>query len=188
MLVRLIDFLQQEQITVMFTALTLNTIINEHTDEGVSSLVDAWLMVRDIENNGERNRGIYVMKSRGMEHSNQIREFVITNEGVDLKDVHLGPGGVLIGSAREAQILLEETGEILHTNAISRKDRELLRKRKMLEAKIDSLKTEFESTEEELNKIFMEEEIKKGVSELARQKLTDLRRGKVSNDENENPE
>jgi circadian clock protein KaiC len=70
-LIRLIDFLQTEDITVMFTALTLNTIVNEQTDEGVSSLVDAWLLVRDIESNGERNRGMYIMKSRGMKHSNQ---------------------------------------------------------------------------------------------------------------------
>ncbi|RYE46585.1 MAG: circadian clock protein KaiC, partial [Sphingobacteriales bacterium] len=69
MLVRLIDFLQEEQITVMFTALSMNTIINEQTDEGISSLVDAWLQIKDIEINGERNRGLYIMKSRGMQHS-----------------------------------------------------------------------------------------------------------------------
>jgi circadian clock protein KaiC len=84
MLVRMIDFLQEEGISVMFTALSLNTIVNEQTDEGVSSLVDAWILVRDIEFNGERNRGLYVMKSRGMKHSNQVREFVITNTGLNL--------------------------------------------------------------------------------------------------------
>jgi circadian clock protein KaiC len=98
MLIRLIDFLQQSQVTVMFTALTLNNIINEQTDEGVSSLVDAWLLVRDIEYNGERNRGMYIMKSRGMKHSNQVREFVISNEGLNLVDVYLGPEGVIVGS------------------------------------------------------------------------------------------
>jgi len=177
MLVRLIDFLQEEQITVMFTALTLNTIVNEQTDEGVSSLVDAWLLIKDIELNGERNRGLYIMKSRGMQHSNQVREFIITDEGLDLVDVYLGPDGVLTGSAREAQMLLEETGQVLHTHAISRKDRELLRKRKVLEAKIDSLKTEFESTEEELNKVYIEEDLKKEIMEQTRQKVTDIRRG-----------
>jgi len=180
MLVRLIDFLQEEQITVMFTALTLNTVINEQTDEGVSSLVDAWLLIKDIELNGERNRGLYIMKSRGMQHSNQIREFVITDKGLDLVDVYLGPEGVLIGSAREAQMLLEETGQVLHTHAISRKDRELLRKRKVLEGKIESLKTEFESTEEELNKIYIEEDLKKEIMEQTRQKVTDIRRGNNS--------
>src|ERR1700749_4398342 len=90
MLIRLIDFLQEEQITVMFTALTLNTIVSEQTDEGVSSLVDAWLLVRDIEFNGERNRGMFIMKSRGMKHSNQVREFIINDKGIDLVDVFLG--------------------------------------------------------------------------------------------------
>lgn len=177
MLVRLIDFLQEEQITVMFTALTLNTIVNEQTDEGVSSLVDAWLSIKDIEVNGERNKGLYVMKSRGMKHSNQVREFVIEDTGINLLDVYLGPDGILTGSAREAHRLEEETGQLLHTNALDLKDRELERKRKVLESKIDSLRTEFESTEEELNKIYTEEKIKKDVITQTREKITHMRRG-----------
>ena len=101
-LIRLIDFLQREQITVMFTALTFSNEGNEQPDEGVSSLVDAWLKVRDIEFNGERNRGIYIMKSRGIKNSNKVREFLITNKGIKLVDIVLGPHGVLTGSAREA--------------------------------------------------------------------------------------
>ncbi|RFZ82030.1 circadian clock protein KaiC [Mucilaginibacter terrenus] len=177
MLVRLIDFLQDEQISVMFTALSLNTIVNEQTDEGVSSLVDAWLLVRDIEFNGERNRGLYVMKSRGMKHSNQVREFVITDKGLNLIDVYLGPDGVLTGSARAQQMLLEQTGEAIHSQAMGRKDREILRKRKVLEAKIASLNTEYESVEEELNKVYLEEALKKEIIEKNREELTRLRRG-----------
>ncbi|MBU1820124.1 MAG: circadian clock protein KaiC, partial [Bacteroidetes bacterium] len=143
LLIRLIDFLQNSQITVMFTALTLMNSPSEQTDENVSSLVDTWLMVRDIETNGERNRGMYVMKSRGMKHSNQIREFVISEEGLKLVDVFLGPSGVLTGSSREAQQLLERTGEVLWDHALSRKDREIERKKMVLEAKISSLKEEF---------------------------------------------
>ena len=175
MLIRLIDFLQEEQITVMFTALTLNTIISDQTDEGVSSLVDAWLLVRDIEYNGERNRGMYIMKSRGMKHSNQVREFVITDKGLDLVEVYLGPDGVLTGSAREAQILHEQTGEVLRDYAYNRKDREISRKRKVLEAKISSLQTEFESIEEELNKVSQEEELVKQVAEKTRAEITQRR-------------
>jgi circadian clock protein KaiC len=175
MLVRLIDFLQQEQITVMFTALTLNMVINEQTDEGVSSLVDAWLLIKDIELNGERNRGMYIMKSRGMKHSNQVREFLISDDGLDLVDVYLGPDGILTGSAREAQMLLEETGQVLHTHSVDFKDRELLRKRKVLESKIDNLKSEFESTEAELNKSYIEDAIKKEVIQQNRQKLSSQR-------------
>jgi circadian clock protein KaiC len=171
MLIRLIDFLQGEQITVLFTALSLNTIVNEQTDEGVSSLVDAWLLVRDIESNGERNRGMYIMKSRGMKHSNQVREFIITDEGLDLVDVYLGADGVLIGSAREAQQLTEATGEVLRTHAIGRKDIEIQRKRKVLEAKISSLQEEFESVQDELNKSYIEEKLRKEIMEKNRQQM-----------------
>jgi circadian clock protein KaiC len=177
MLIRLIDFLQGEQITVMFTALSLNTVISDQTDEGVSSLVDAWLLVRDIESNGERNRGMYIMKSRGMQHSNQVREFIITDKGLDLVDVYLGPDGILTGSAREAQKLQEETGVALRDHAVNRKDREIDRKRKVLESKISSLQTEFESVEEELNKIYLEDELKKQVAEKTRQEIIKMRRG-----------
>src|SRR6201996_4012366 len=177
MLIRLIDFLQEEQITVMFTALSMNNVVNEQTDEGVSSLVDAWLLVRDIEYNGERNRGMYIMKSRGMKHSNQVREFIITDKGLDLVDVYLGPDGILTGSAREAQMLQEQTGEVLRDNAVSRKDREIMRKRKVLEAKISSLQTEFESAEEELNKIYQEEELVKSLADKTRENVTQIRRG-----------
>jgi len=178
MLIRLIDFLQSKNITVLFTALTLNTIVNEQTDEGVSSLVDAWLLVRDIESNGERNRGMYIMKSRGMKHSNQVREFVITEEGLDLVDVYLGTDGVLIGSAREAQQLIEATGKVLRTHALGRKDLEIQRKRKVLEAKIASLQEEFESVQDELNKSYVEEDLRKEIMEKNRQQLTENRHTK----------
>lgn len=178
MLIRLIDFLQMEQITVFFTALSLNTIVNEQTDEGVSSLVDAWLLVRDIESNGERNRGMYIMKSRGMKHSNQVREFVITDEGLDLVDVYLGSDGVLTGSAREAQQLIEATGKVLRTHALTRKDLEIQRKRKVLEAKIASLQEEFESVQDELNKAYVEEDLRKEIMEKNREQLTESRHTK----------
>jgi circadian clock protein KaiC len=161
----------------MFTALSLNTVVSEQTDEGVSSLVDAWMLVRDIEFNGERNRGMYIMKSRGMKHSNQVREFIITDKGIDLVEVYLGPDGVLTGSAREAQKLQEQTGQVLRNNAMSMKDREVLRKKKVLEAKIASLQSEFESAEEELNKIYIEEDLVKKITETNRHEILKMRRG-----------
>jgi len=175
MLIRLIDYLQSLQITVLFTALTLNNSVTEQTDEGVSSLVDTWMLVRDIESNGERNRGLYVMKARGMKHSNQVREFVISDQGLDLVDVYLGPEGVLTGSARKAQQLQETTGQVLHTHAISRKDREIERKRKVLEAKIATLREEFESVSDELNKSYIEEDLRKEVMEKNRELMTKSR-------------
>jgi circadian clock protein KaiC len=183
MLVRLLDFLMEEQITVMFTALSLNTIVNEQTDEGVSSLVDAWLLVRDIESNGERNRGMYVMKSRGMKHSNQVREFIITDEGLNLVEVYLGVDGVLTGSAREAEQLKETTGEALRDYALNRKDREIVRKRKVLESKISGLQTEFESVEEELNKVYLEEELRRDIMDKTRRDMMQKRREAIDREE-----
>jgi circadian clock protein KaiC len=174
-LIRLIDFLQKEQITVMFTALTLNTAIGEQTDEGVSSMVDAWIQVKELELNGERNRGMYIIKSRGMGHSNQVREFVINNNGLELVDVFLGPDGILTGSAREAQQLNEVTGEVIRSHALSRKDREIERKRMVLEARIASLREEFESVQEELNKAYIEEDLKKEVMEKNKKQLIEKR-------------
>ncbi|KAA0993448.1 circadian clock protein KaiC [Dyadobacter aurulentus] len=172
LLTRLIDYLQAAEVTVLFTALAYNENKTEQSDEGISSLVDAWLLVRDIEFNGERNRGLYVMKSRGMKHSNQVREFVISDQGLKLVDVFLGPEGVLTGSARETQQLLEKTTVALRDHAVSRKDREIERKRFVLESKIASLKEEFESLQEDLNKSYIEEELKKNIMEDNRQEIT----------------
>jgi circadian clock protein KaiC len=179
MLIRVIDFLQQEQVNVMFTALTLNNAADQ-ADEGVSSLVDTWLRVRDIEFNGERNRGMYIMKSRGMAHSNQVREFVISDEGIELVPVFLGPTGVLTGSAREEQRLMEETDVALKSMALNRKDVEIERKSVQLEAQISRLKSEFDSVKDDLNKLYMEEELKAQIQQNNKQKLILKRQGKTS--------
>jgi circadian clock protein KaiC len=175
MLIRLIDYLQKSQITVMFTALTLSTQHSEQTDEGVSSLVDTWVTVRDLESNGERNRGLFIMKARGMKHSNQVREFIITNKGLKLVNVFLGPEGILIGSAREAKQLEEVTGAELRTHSVNQRDREIQRKKTVLEAKIASLQAEFESVKDELNKTFQEEQLRKEIMEKNRTELTGKR-------------
>ncbi|GAC1589836.1 MAG: circadian clock protein KaiC [Ginsengibacter sp.] len=184
-LIRLIDFLQNEQITVMFTALTLNNIVNEQTDEGVSSLVDTWIQVRDIEFNGERNRGMYIMKSRGTHHSNQVREFLISSNGLDLVDVFLGPDGVLTGSARQAYKLLEATGVALKKNVLESKNNEISRKEAILNSRIAALRTEFESVRDELNKIQIEEDLKAEIMEKNREELLKIRKG-VKNEQKNN--
>jgi circadian clock protein KaiC len=179
LLVRLIDFLQSMQITVMFTALTLNDNYTGQTDESISSLVDAWLMVRDIELNGERNRGMYVMKSRGMKHSNQVREFVIHDKGLELVDVYLGAEGVLTGSAREAQQLQEETGAVLRNHELIRKDREIDRRRKIVESQISNLRDEFEAYQEEIKRTYIEEELRKEVTAKNRAQIVRNRDGET---------
>jgi circadian clock protein KaiC len=171
MLIRLIDFLQSENITVMLTALTLNQANAEQTDESISSLVDTWLSVKDIETNGERNRGLYIMKSRGMNHSNQVREFIIKDDGIDLVDVYIGNNGVLVGSARRGKELEEETGSALRMNSIEHKNRLILRKETVLAARIASLQEEFETLKEELNRNFIEEDLVKEMAAKNRAQL-----------------
>lgn len=107
MLMRLIDFLKHQQITALFTSLTAAGNPAEQTEVGISSLIDTWILFREMEVKGERNRGLYVVKSRGMAHSNQIREFVLTENGVRLVAPYLGLGTVLTGSARLAQRLVK---------------------------------------------------------------------------------
>jgi circadian clock protein KaiC len=149
MLLRLIDFLKSRQVTAMFVHLTSGGSSWEKTDVGVSSLIDTWILLRDIELAGERNRGIYVLKSRGMKHSNQIREFLITSEGIKLEDVYVGPEGVLTGSMRAAQEDREKAALLARQQEIQRKQRELSRKRAALEAQISALRAEFEAVEDE---------------------------------------
>lgn len=103
MVTRLIDMFKSREITAMFTSLTSGDSNPEQSEVGVSSQMDAWLLLRNLESNGERNRGLYVLKSRGMAHSNQIREFLLTDHGVQLRDVYVGPSGLLTGTARDAQ-------------------------------------------------------------------------------------
>ena len=158
MLMRIVDFLKLNQITALFTSLTTSGTALEHTDSNISSLIDTWLLLRDIELNGERNRGIYVLKSRGMANSNQIREFILTNHGVELREVYIGASGVLTGSARLAQEALENAEVLTYKNDIDRKKREIERKRKTLEAKISSLIANFDSEESEVLKMIETEQ------------------------------
>jgi len=103
MMMRMIDYLKGKGITTMVTTLTSGGSATEQTEIDISSLIDTWILLRDIESAGERNRGIYILKSRGMAHSNQIREFRMTGRGIELLDAYLGGGSVLTGSARVAQ-------------------------------------------------------------------------------------
>jgi circadian clock protein KaiC len=122
----------------------------EQTDIGISSIMDSWLLLRDIELGGERNRGIYILKSRGMAHSNQIREFVLTDEGIDIRNVYVGPEGVLTGSMRLAQEARGRAEKLTRQLEMEAKKRRLERKRAALEAQIAALKAEFEGDEIEI--------------------------------------
>jgi circadian clock protein KaiC len=158
MLMRIVDYLKSSQITALLTSLTANEGTLEYTDVGISSLIDTWLLLRDIELSGERNRGMYVLKSRGMAHSNQIREFILTDHGVELREVYIGASGVLTGSARMAQEANENAELLTRKHDIERKKREIERKRRTLEAQIATLHADFESEESEAIKMIETEQ------------------------------
>jgi len=155
-LIRLIDFLKTQEITALFTSLTTDQTQLEQTEIGISSLMDAWILLQMIESNGERNRGLYILKARGIDHSNQIREFQLTAKGIQLVDVYLGAEGVLTGTARLAQEAKERNVMLVRQQEIARKQRELARKRQVLEAQITALRTEFMVEEEEMAKLMAE--------------------------------
>jgi circadian clock protein KaiC len=158
MLTRLVDFLKTQKITAIFTSLTAAGAL-EASEADVSSLMDTWLLLKNIEVGGERNRALYVLKSRGMEHSNQIREFVLTDDGLRLLDVYLGPEGVLTGSARVSQEMREKAVVTFRGQALESRRRELDRKRRTFEARMAMLRAEFEVEEEIIQRTISESEL-----------------------------
>jgi circadian clock protein KaiC len=150
MLLRLVDHLKAREITALFTSLTHGGAATEQTDGNVSSIMDAWLLLRDIEIAGERNRVLYLLKSRGMAHSQQVREFRLTNHGVELVDVYVGPGGVLTGSARAAQEAREAEEEAARREDVGVRQAVVTRKRAALKAQIEAMQAELASEEADL--------------------------------------
>jgi circadian clock protein KaiC len=143
MLIRLVDFLKTKQITGLFTNLAQSGSPVEQTDVAISSVIDTWLLLRDIDSGGERNRCLSILKSRGMEHSNQIREFLLTDHGVELRDVYVGPEGVLTGSARLTKEAENEAAMLIRNQEVELRRIELERKRTTLDAQIAMLRAEF---------------------------------------------
>ena len=151
MLTRLIDYFKQQQITVLFTSLTACGESAEFSGTSVSSLMDTWLVLRDVESGAERNRVLHLMKSRGMAHSNQVREFLLTDRGAELRNVYLGPSGILLtGSARGALEAQEQAQSVVREQEATARNRALERKRLALEAQIAALRAEYGIEETEL--------------------------------------
>lgn len=145
MLVRLIDFFKSQKITAVFTSLIAGSDDIESSGGGMSSLMDAWLLLRNLQNGLERNRLLYLLKSRGMAHSNQMREFMLTDNGVALRSVYTGASGtVLTGSLRVAQEMEEKERDTMLSHQISAKERALALKQEALRAHIATLQAEFE--------------------------------------------
>jgi len=154
---RLLDSLKAKQITGIYTTLS-RPESTEETDVGVSSLMDTWLLLRDFEETGERNRVLYVLKSRGMPHSNQVREFRLSERGIELVDVYTGASGVLTGSARLAREAEDRAHDVERRLEIERKQRLLKRQREALRARIAALEAEFQAENEEVMRLIEQEE------------------------------
>ena len=173
MLTRLIDFLKNQEITTLSTSLRLMGELE--TDIGVSSLMDTWIDLKALETDGERNRTIDIIKTRGMFHSNQVREFKITNNGIKIIDLYLGPSGMLTGSARISQISNEKAEKLKRQQEIERKQRNLEQKRQTMNAKITELESNFEIEKEELDTVINQEKLKEESYEKERDIMAKIR-------------
>lgn len=182
MLTRLIDFLKTRQITAMFTSLTGSTSEVEDSEVGVSSLMDAWLLVKNIESDGERNRGLYVLKARGIAHSNQVREFRLTDHGIELIDAYVGSEGVLMGSARAAQTARESAAVLDREQARDRKERELQRKQELYEAQLVALRNQYETERDALLRELDEDQKRESTAVTQRIAMARLRHADVNVD------
>jgi len=161
MLLRMIDFLKSRGITTLMTTLTSGGQPQEATEAGISSLIDTWILLRDIESSSERNRGLYIVKSRGMAHSNQLREYRITDHGIELLDVYLGTGGVLTGSARLTQEAKERAEESLREQEFQRKQAQIEVDRTALEAQIAALQARLNAAQQQMKLAASQEEIRR---------------------------
>ena len=176
MLSRLIDYLKIKQITAFCTDLTTAGGSLERTEVGISSLMDTWLLLQVLEGSGERNRGLYILKSRGMDHSNQVREFILSDNGIQLRDVYVGSGGVLTGAARLAQEARENSESLERGLEIERKQREIERKKTLIDAQIAALRTQFDAEREELERIITRQKLSENLFIKESQDLARIRK------------
>ena len=177
MLIRLMDYLKGRQITSIFTNLTVKSEELEQTDIGISSLTDTWILCRDMELNGERNRCVYILKSRGMAHSNQVREFVMSREGIRLVPPYIGSGRVLTGSSRAAQEAKERADALVRSQEIDQMQEALERKRNTLEAQIKVMKMDFAAEELELERIIRQQQSREKQLQVERDAMNRIRMG-----------
>ncbi len=176
MLTRLIDYLKLQEITAMFTSLTSTHQELEDSEVGVSSLMDSWLLVKNIESNGERNRGLYILKARGIAHSNQVREFLLTGDGIELVDAYIGSEGVLMGSARSSQVARETASQVESERALERKQRELRRRQEVYEAQLVGLKAQYEAERDVILRELDDEAAGEKIAAQQRLEIARLRR------------
>ncbi len=180
-LIRLIDLFKSQQITVFFTNLLQSGAPLEHTELGVSSLMDTWLELRTIETNGERNRTLYILKSRGMQHSNQVREFVLTSNGIELVDVYLGQNNFLTGSERVAQQSQEKLAQLNRKQEFDRKKLRLEQQQSLVQAQIKTLEIQLAIEQTELEMFTQQEETAQQVLTDSKVEMSVLRKADKAN-------
>ncbi len=161
MVMRLIDRFKSLQISTMLTSLVGAGEAAEHSAVGVSSVIDGWILLRSLEQGGERTRALYVLKARGIRHSNQVRELLITDRGLDLEQIYVGAEGVLVGSARDAQQLRDCIAARLSRNDIEQRKELLERKRSILKLRIAELEDEYAGQAQDLERVIQQELAKK---------------------------
>lgn len=162
-LLRLADICKSRGITGIFTSLSLASDHVTESDRGVSSLMDTWISLTDVESSGERNRVLYVLKSRGMKHSNQLREYTLSDHGIQLIEPYVGSDGVLTGSARLAQEAREREQSLERGQASERRRRELDRRRASVEREIAELRASLEAEEGEVDLLLKQEAEREGI-------------------------
>lgn len=180
MLVRLIDFKKARGITAFFTSLTSGGESLEQTALGLSSLMDTWLLLRFIEGDGERNRGLQVLKSRGTAHSNQIREVVMSDHGIQLLAAYTGPSGVLTGTARLVQESREQIASVARREDVERRRRELTRKRELLAAQLAAMRGELDAVEQDERRVGLAEQQREAQVSVDRQSVERMRHGEAN--------
>jgi circadian clock protein KaiC len=139
-IIRFIDLLKSKGITSVFTDLTTDAVNTESTNVGISSLMDTWILLRTFEQNGERNRGLFVLKSRGMPHSNQVREFVLSGNGIALLDAYLETDGVIMGSARVSREARDQIEALRKQEDLKSAQRDFERKKAAIEGQMSTLR------------------------------------------------
>jgi len=171
MVLRLVDFFKARGITTMFTSMA-NRADLEETGVGLSSAFDTWIHLANVQGDLERNRTMVIVKSRGMAHSNQVREFVLTDNGVELVDIYASTAGAFMGTARLAQIAADGAADVARKEGIVSRERHIKEKRRALEARISALRAEFEAETREVEIVIAGERARDRVLDQAKESLS----------------
>jgi circadian clock protein KaiC len=159
-LMRALNLLKEKGITIILVNQTSGSREQlELSGIGISSMIDTVIFLSYVHGEGETNRTIQVLKSRGSAHSNQVRECLITDDGIEILDAYVGEAGVLTGTARKVQEARDRLNQLRQEALLKSKELELARVKAIMEAEMKRLQAEVESLTTELKALKMEQEI-----------------------------